>query len=128
MKTRCLLLALLGCVLAGCESPDNPYGFTWAASTLAYTGYDAAKSGLMKHVYAAPGTAFPDFETVIEKTEKISSIPTVFYPSKNPITDHSLLFRYEGRKAIYYGRFVQVADHPSCSPGIFSGWDDEPAG
>jgi hypothetical protein len=113
MKIHCFFLAFLACVLAGCGSSENPYGFTWAISTLAYTIYDASKCGLMRHVYAAPGATFPDFETAIEKTEKIKSVTPEFNPSPNAITDHAFLFKYEGRKAIYYGRFVQQTNNQS---------------
>jgi len=120
MKTDCLFLVFLGCVLAGCASPDNPYGFTWAVATVAVTGYDDARSGLMKHVYAAPGTTLPDFETAIEKTEKISFVNPRIGPSPTFTTDHAFLFKYEGRSAIYYGRFVQKTNHQSDFDPTFS--------
>jgi hypothetical protein len=113
MKMRCFFLVFLACVLAGCGSSENLYGFTWAISTVAFTGYDASKCALMRHVYAAPGATLPDFETVIEKTEKTKSVNPEFNPSPNAITDHAFLFKYEGRKAIYYGRFVQETNNQS---------------
>ncbi len=114
MKTHRLFLVFLGCVLAGCTSSDNnPYGITWGIATVAYTGYDAVKCGLMKHGYAAPGTTYPEFEAAIEKIEKISFVDPEFSPSPNCITDDAFLFKYEGRKAIYYGRFVYKTNDPS---------------
>jgi hypothetical protein len=107
MKTRGFVLVFLGCVLAGCASRDNPYGFLWATATVAGTGYYAAKDELMRHVYAPPGATLADFETIIEKTEGTHSVSPEFTPGPNAITDHSLLFKYEGRNAVYYGRFVQ---------------------
>jgi hypothetical protein len=82
-------------------------------ATVAYTSYDAAKCGVMKHVYAAPGATYPAFVTVIEKTEKITSVSPEFNPGPNCATDHAFLFKYEGRKAIYYGRFVQQTNDQS---------------
>lgn len=128
MKTRRFFLVLLGCVLAGCKSPDEEYGdfgilMLGVASypiSGAITGYDTVKSGLMKHVYAAPGTTCPDFEAAIEKTEKISSVPADFGPSPHFAADHSYLFKYEGRKAVYYGRFVQDKNYLSVLVPTFS--------
>jgi hypothetical protein len=124
MKTNCIFLVLLGCLLAGCGSPDKDYGdFTllmWGVTSYAVTGYDTVKSGLMKHSYAAPGTAYPDFEAAIKKTEKISSVPAEFRPSPNCFADHSFLFKYEGRETVYYGRFVQEKTNPSESAPTFS--------
>jgi hypothetical protein len=107
MKTRCFVLVFLGCVLAGCGSRDNPYGLLWATATVSVTGYYATKDELMRHVYASTGTTLADFETIIEKTEGTKSVSPEFTPGPNPSTDHSLLFKYEGRNAVYYGRFVQ---------------------
>ena len=128
MKTTRCLLILLGGLLAGCSSPDEEYGdfgllmFGLAAYPItgAITGYDTVKSGLMKHVQAAPDTTLPDFEAAIEKAEKISSVPAEFGPSPNFTADHSSLFKYEGRKAVYYGRFVQVTNQQSGSDLAFS--------
>jgi hypothetical protein len=107
MKTRCVFLVFLGCALSGCDSPDNPYGLLWGIATVTETGYDAAKDALMKHVYASPGATLADFETIIEKAEETNSVSPEFTPSPNAITDHAFLFKYEGRNAVYYGRFVQ---------------------
>ena len=52
-------------------------------SLYAVTGYEQSKSGSMKHSYAAPGTAYPDFEAAIKKTEKISSVAVLSRPSPN---------------------------------------------
>jgi len=124
MKTRAVFLVLLGSFLAGCGSPDEEYGdsglIMWGIASFAVTGYDTVKSGLMKHGYAAPGTTYPDFEATIEKIEKNRSVPAEFGRSPNFTTDHSYLFKYEGRKAVYYGRFVQETNNPSDSILIFS--------
>jgi hypothetical protein len=122
MKTRCFFLVFLGCVLAGCSSPDNPYGLVWATATVADTAYDAAKDELMRHVYAPPGTTLADFETMIKKTEGTNSVSPEFTPSPNAITDHSFLFKYEGRNAVYYGRFVpQTQKQPEPLPTFSTG-------
>src|ERR1700683_837244 len=122
MKTRCFFLVFLGCVLAGCGSRDNPYGLLWATATGADTGYYAAKDELMKHVYAPPGTTLADFETIIKKAEGTNSVSPEFTPGPNASTDHSLLFKYEGRKAVYYGRFVQQTDkQPEPLPTFSAG-------
>jgi hypothetical protein len=124
MKPLCLFLGLLGCLFAGCKSPDAEYGdfgiFMLGLASYPVTGYETVKSGLMKHVYAAPGTTYPDFEAAIEKVEKINSVPATFSSSPNFATDHSYLFRYEGRKTVYYGRFVKVANDESEFVQTFS--------
>jgi hypothetical protein len=124
MKTHCLFLVLLGGLLAGCRSPNEEYGnfgiLMFGVASCAVTGYDTVKTGLMKHVQAAPGTTLSDFEAAIEQTEKISSVPAGLGPSPNFTTDHSSLFKYEGRKAVYYGRFVQGTNQQSESDLAFS--------
>lgn len=124
----CVFIILLCCILPGCDSPKEEPGefqmlMVGVASypvTGAINGYDTVKDGLMKHVYAAPGTTCLDFEAAIEKIEKIRSVPEEFGRSPNFTADHSYLFRYEGRKAVYYGRFVQVTNNPSESVLTFS--------
>lgn len=74
----------------------------------------------MKHCYAAPGTTYPEFEAAIEKIEKISSVPDEFGASPHFTTDHSYLFKYEGRTAIYYGRFVERTNAPSATFPTFA--------
>src|SRR5438105_1640612 len=110
MRVHCLFLVSLAGLSTGCSTPDNPYGLTWAVGTLAYTAYDTTKTALMKHAYATPGATYPDFEAAIKKVEKINEVHPEFQPSPNFFADHSFLFKYEGRKAIYYGRFVQVTN------------------
>jgi hypothetical protein len=125
-----LLLGVLTCLLAGCKSPDAEYGdfgilmFGLASYPITgvVNGYDTAKSGLMPHVHAAPGTTCADFQAAICKAEKINSVPAEFGPGPTFATDHIYLFRYEGRTTIYDGRFVKLANDPSdpaqtLSPG-----------
>jgi hypothetical protein len=130
MKTHCVFLVLLGGLLAGCKSPDEEYGdfgilmFGLAAFPVsgAVTGYETVQRGLMRHVYAAPGSTCPDFEAVIKKAEKISAVPAEFGRSPNFAADHSYLFRYEGRQAVYCGRFILETNNPSeLSPAFSAG-------
>jgi hypothetical protein len=123
MKSNFIFLVLLGCLLAGCDSSHpNNYDilFKWVIPGTFYTGYDSVKTGLMKHAYAAPDTTYPDFESVVEKIEKISDVRAEFDASPHFAADHSYLFKYEGRKAVYYGRFVKQPDNPSESVPTFS--------
>lgn len=128
MKPYCLFLGLLGCLLAGCKSPDAEsgdfgilmFGLASYPVTGAVNGYETVKSGLMKRVYAAPGAICSDFEAAIEKAEKINSVPAVLSASPNFAANHSYLFRYEGGKTVYYGRFVKVANDESKLVQTFS--------
>jgi hypothetical protein len=123
MKTHAILLALSGSLLVGCDSPAPTNAdiiFLWVIPGLAYTGYDTAKDSMMKHGYAAPGTTFSNFEAAIEKAEQITSVPADFCPGPNFAADHSYLFKYEGRKAVYYGRFVQDTNYQPEFDATFS--------
>jgi hypothetical protein len=126
MKTHVIFLVLLGSLLVGCASPNEEYGNTgiiiWGIASYVVNGYDTVKDSLMKHGYAAPGTTSSEFKTAIEKIEKISSVPADFDPSPNFATDHSYLFKYEGRKAVFYGRFVQDTNYqPEFDPTFSAG-------
>jgi hypothetical protein len=126
MKTHITILVLLGSLLGGCASPNEEYGDTgfiiWGIASYAVTGYDNVKDSLKKHGYAAPGTTSSDFKKAIEKIEKISSVPADFDPSPNFATDHSYLFKYEGRQAVYYGRFVLDTNYqPQFDPTFSAG-------
>jgi hypothetical protein len=113
MKIHFIFPALLACFLAGCDSPHpNNFDilFKWVIPGTFYTGYDSVKTGLMKHVYAAPGTSYPEFEAEIEAVEKINQVPAVPDAGPHFAADHVYLFQYEGRKAVYYGRFTKQPD------------------
>jgi hypothetical protein len=123
MKTHAILLVLLGSLIVGCNSPAPTNAdiiFLWVIPGAAYTGYDTVKDSLMKHGYAAPGTTSSDFEAGIEKVEQIPSVSADFFPSPHFAADHSYLFKYEGRKAVYYGRFVQDTNYQPEFDATFS--------
>ncbi len=121
MRIHCLFLAFLGCALAGCGSTrEESSMLMWGLASYPVTGYEAVKDGLMKHCYAKPGTSYPEFAAAIEKIEKVSSVPAEFGPSPRFTADHSYLFKYEGRTAIYYGRFVQQTNDSSAAYATFA--------
>jgi hypothetical protein len=123
MKTQAILLVLLASLLVGCDSPAPTNAeiiFLWVIPGVAYTGYATAKDSLMKHGYAAPGTTFSDFEAAIKKAEQIPSVPADFSPGPHFAADHSYLFKYEGRQAVYYGRFVQDTNYQPEFDATFS--------
>lgn len=121
MKAHCFFLAFLGCALAGCGSAgEEGSTLVWGLASYPVTGYETIKEGLMKHCFAAPGTPYPEFEAAIEKIERVSSLAAEFGASPHFTTDHSYLFKYEGRTAIYYGRFVERTNAPSATYPTFA--------
>jgi len=80
------------------------------------TAYDetseAVQYATKKHIYALPGTRFSDFERRIAQAEHLRFISWAghFEPDSHSNVSHAYLFKYSGRHAIYYGRFIQEPD------------------
>jgi hypothetical protein len=68
---------------------------------IADKGWELSSDGLKTHVYASPGTSLGDFERAIDKVEGETCHPVIESESNNVER-----FKYRGKQAVYYGRFV----------------------
>jgi hypothetical protein len=114
MNARRLFRVLPVCLFAGCKDTDQDgYGIGYGVLVLGTTAYEKASEAVhyatKKHIYAPPGAPFPDFEKTIAHAEHLRFISwgMNLNPSPNFAADHAYVCKYVGKRAIYYGRFVQ---------------------
>ena len=116
MKPRIIFLALSSAALVGCRTnPDadlTPQDTVVAGALivpgvavatpawLASEGWKVITSRPRPKAYAPEGITVSDFQTSIEKVEGGQCLPEL---QSQP--DGSMLYKYSGKKAIYYGRF-----------------------
>jgi hypothetical protein len=63
--------------------------------------WELSLDGIKTHVYASPGTSLGDFKRAIDKAEGETC-----FGEYEPDHDNVMRFKYRGKKAVYYGRFV----------------------
>jgi hypothetical protein len=112
-----LLLFIAGCFSSGCNTPNADFGTTTDAvsygavvipmsivavpvALVEWTGWKIITSGPKRKVYASGGVSVSDFQRAIVNVEGGQCLPEL---QTEP--DGSMLFKYSGKKAIYYGRF-----------------------
>src|SRR5215469_1491818 len=106
MKPRWVLLILTACFLAGYDT--HTYTLGDAIRIIGYTGYHKVSRAVKKHVYAAPGARLDDFERHIKQIEQVSSLDSDFdVGGERPSTNGVWRYRYEGKKTVYYGKFLK---------------------
>jgi hypothetical protein len=111
---------MAGFLSSGCNTPNEDFGTTSDEVTtgaaivvlgvpgtvivapmwLASQGWKVIKSRPRPKAYAPAGITVSDFQTSIEKVEGGQCLPEL---QSEP--DGSMIFKYSGKKAIYYGRF-----------------------
>jgi hypothetical protein len=118
MKARGFFLVLMACILTGCHT-DN---YTWRDWFLiaGYTGYDKVARTVKKHEYAAPGTRLDDFERRIKAIEHVTSLDSDFDVGGTSGTNGVVCYDYEGKRTVYYGRFIkEQSPLPKHPPALF---------
>jgi hypothetical protein len=118
MKARGFLLMLTAFILAGCDT--HSYNSGDAILITGYTGYHKVSRAVKKHVYAAPGARLDDFERRIKQIEGVSRLDSDFdVGGERPSTNGAWRYCYEGKKTVYYGRFIKEESPPPNQSGAF---------
>ena len=63
--------------------------------------WELSSDGIKTHVYASSGTSLGDFKRAIDTAEGETC-----FGQYEPDHDNVMRFKYRGKKAVYYGRFV----------------------